>query len=125
MVGRHLHLHTAEDARCPRTEEGSVAAGLQLPRTVVERHLTAEVAADPCRCHRTVVAVTPLVDSVAAVTRVGSAAEVVATHPQEAAGIAVVAAVTGTTKLVRFRAIRECRSRGGIFLLVAFVPCWR
>lgn len=130
MVALHLHLHivlgahlptAAIVARCPcrRMAEAAVA-GLQFRPTVgAGRHLTA-VAADPCLCHRTVVAVTPVVDSVVAVARADSAVEVVATYPQEEAGIAgimVMAEVARTTKLMseKLSANAECRFRAAFF----------
>lgn len=118
MVALHLHLHivlgahlptAAIVARCPcrRMAEAAVA-GLQFRPTVgAGRHLTA-------------VAVTPVVDSVVAVARADSAVEVVATYPQEEAGIAgimVMAEVARTTKLMseKLSANAECRFRAAFF----------
>ena len=94
MVDLHPRLRMVEGVRLPTAVAAlclcrrMAVAGLQLRRTVgVGRHLTA-------------VAVTPVVDSVAAVAQADSAAEV-ATYRQEAgATTVVVAGVTGTAKLI-------------------------
>jgi hypothetical protein len=129
MVDLHPHLRMVEGVRLPMAVAAlclcrrMAVAGLQLRRTVgVGRHLTV-VAVTPVV--DSVVAVTPAVGLVAAVAQADSAAEVVATYRQEAGAITVVVAgVTGIAKLIsKIRTNAECRPWAAFFL-VSLIASW-